>query len=757
MLNEINTNINAIYNEVQEKLIPRNIRKGVTILNVEGTLEGALDAYIVDTVVSKYTVTKPDSGSYTFTLNSNGYYESNNKGVQSSYALCKIQFNVVNDGSTITFDCICYGESNYDYGLFSQLDGTLTSNNTADSNAYFTFYGKASSSVQQVVYSNVSKGTHSIYIKYRKDGSVDSNNDSLQFKLLTEDRIYKNIFIYNSESAMQDDITQPDGSLGTISDGMKLKNLYKYNASSESWNIIQDINYSANRYETTTQFRNDADNYGSDFIGEVKKKNSEIPINIFRNGSIKADISNDEVYLDYAVEDNERYCLSNTTGTQDDYHRGAVEIELTKTKFKLTQYTPLGEEDPDNNYVIEYDSEDGVHYLLSKSTATESIHIDNTTPYNLKGNWDDRIGNFLYTIGNKFVGLYYKTSKTGSTYLYNTQLYANQEEIPNGNVVYGNDGVVTGSLYSSIRNGSNIGYKLNVYNKLKEMLFAENVYANKNIQISEYNGDTLPITEYKNCTSLHMYNNNIKDIVLNLDNLEDVYIEQDNTAESLDLSFTSSKQVYIRNLYRLKTLKVSGEVTEMSSYLDLQNMGSLTNIDTSNLTYTNGITGMNYCFAYCNSLVNFPEIDTSAVTSFSNTFRNCSSMTAVPNYNFTSNKSLNYTFYNCAELVDASNTANQGPLTTISYGFRNCSKLENVPQWDLSHFTDTSWAYCFEGCTSLTNESLNNILGSIATIPTNLTSNRTLSYLGLTSAQATTCQSLSNWTAASNAGWTTGY
>ena len=663
----------------------------------------------------------------------------------------------MNDGSTITFDCICYGESNYDYGLFSQLDGTLTSNNTADSNAYFTFYGKASSSVQQVVYSNVSKGTHSIYIKYRKDGSVDSNNDSLQFKLLTEDRIYKNIFIYNSESAMQDDITQPDGSLGTISDGMKLKNLYKYNASSESWNIIQDINYSANRYETTTQFRNDADNYGSDFIGVVIEKNSEIPINIFRNGSIKADISNDEVYLDYAVEDNERYCLSNTTGTQDDYHRGAVEIELTKTKFKLTQYTPLGEEDPDNNYVIEYDSEDGVHYLLSKSTATESIHIDNTTPYNLKGNWDDRIGNFLYTIGNKFVGLYYKTSKTGSTYLYNTQLYANQEEIPNGNVVYGNDGVVTGSLYSSIRNGSNIGYKLNVYNKLKEMLFAENVYANKNIQISEYNGDTLPITEYKNCTSLHMYNNNIKDIVLNLDNLEDVYIEQDNTAESLDLSFTSSKQVYIRNLYRLKTLKVSGEVTEMSSYLDLQNMGSLTNIDTSNLTYTNGITGMNYCFAYCNSLVNFPEIDTSAVTSFSNTFRNCSSMTAVPNYNFTSNKSLNYTFYNCAELVDASNTANQGPLTTISYGFRNCSKLENVPQWDLSHFTDTSWAYCFEGCTSLTNESLNNILGSIATIPTNLTSNRTLSYLGLTSAQATTCQSLSNWTAASNAGWTTGY
>ena len=757
MLNEINTNIQTIYNEVSNKLLPRNIRKGVTILNVEGTLEGALDAYIVDTIVSSYTVTKPDSGSYTFALNSNGYYESNNKGVHNSYALCKVQFNVEKDGSNITFDCINYGESNFDYGIFSQLDGTLSSNNTADSNAYFSFSGKQSSSVQQVIYNNVSKGTHSVYIKYRKDGSVNSNNDTLQFKLLTEDRIYKNIFIYNSESAMQDDITQPDGSLGTISDGMKLKNLYKYNASSESWNIIQDINYSANRYETTTQFRNDADNYGSDFIGVVIEKNSEIPINIFRNGSIKADISNDEVYLDYAVEDNERYYLSNTTGTQDDYHRGAVEIELTKTKFKLTQYTPLGEENPDNNYVIEYDSEDGVHYLLSKSTATESIHIDNTTPYNLKGNWDDRIGNFLYTIGNRFVGLYYKTSKTGSTYLYNTQLYANQEEIPNGNVVYGNDGVVTGSLYSSIRNGSNIGYKLNVYNKLKEMLFAENVYANKNIQISGYNGDTLPITEYKNCTSLHMYNNNIKNIVLNLTNLNDVYIEQDNTAESLDLSFTSSKQVYIRNLYRLKTLKVSGEVTEMSSYLDLQNMGSLTNIDTSNLTYTNGITSMSYCFAYCNSLVNFPEIDTSAVTSFSNTFRNCSSMTEVPNYNFSQNTSLYNTFYYCTELVDASNTAGQTLLTTMSSAFRYCAKLETVPQYNLSNFTGSNWSYCFQGCTALSDESLNNILGTFATVPTSVSGTKTLAYIGLTQEQAEKCTTMSNYEAFTNAGWTTGY
>ena len=757
MLNEISTNINAIYNEIQEKLIPRNIRKGVTILNVDGTLEGMKEAYIVDTIVSSFTVTKPDSGSYTFNLNSNGYYESNNKGVQSSYALCKIQFNVVNDGSTITFDCICYGESGYDYGLFSQLDGTLTSSNTADSNAYFTFYGKASSSVQQVVYNNVSKGTHSIYIKYRKDGSVDSGNDTLQFKIITEDRVYKNMFIYSSESAMQNDLTQLDGSLATITDGSKLKNMYKYNANNEVWNLIQEIDYKANRYETTTLFRNDSDNYGSDFIGVIIQKNAQNPINIFRQGQIKIDNIDDEVYLDIPLLENESYHLSNVTGSDDDYMNNAVTIDLDFTKFKLVQYTPDGLEDPSMNNVLEYESIDGSSYYLSRSTFTDTIWIYNAVPNMIKGSWDSRIGQFLHTTGNRFDGLYYKTTATGSVNRFQTQLYANAEEIPNDNIVYGNNGVVTGTLYDAVRNGSNIGSKLMVYNKLKSILDETGVYDGKDIYISGYVGDSLPLTNFDGATSIYFDSNNIKTLTLNLGVIPGgININYDNTMKTADISFTSVGNLYISELYKLQSLKLSGEILD-GTYPSLQNMYALKNIDFSNLIVNNPLTSMNSYFRYCYELVNFPALDTSSVTTFANAFRECRKMTAVPNYSFVSNMSLNYTFYNCYELVDASNTANQGPLTTISYGFRNCSKLENVPQWDLSHFTATSWSYCFGGCTSLTDESLNNILGSIATIPTNLTSNRTLQYLGLTQAQATKCTTLANWTSASNSGWTTGY
>lgn len=130
-----------------------------------------------------YTVTKPHSGSYTFALNSKGYYESNNKGVSNSYALCKLTFFAPRLG-TLTLSCINYAESNYDFGILSNIDTTLTASSSADStNVKKSFQGSSSSSVQTVTYTNVSAGEHYIYIKYRKDGSVNSNNDSLQFKV----------------------------------------------------------------------------------------------------------------------------------------------------------------------------------------------------------------------------------------------------------------------------------------------------------------------------------------------------------------------------------------------------------------------------------------------------------------------------------------------------------------------------------------------------------------------------------------------
>lgn len=121
---------------------------------------------------------------YGFVLNDNGYYESNNKGVQNSYAICKVNINAPID-CTMYLDCINYAEANYDYGILSNLDTTLSLSSSADSSYKKSFKGSSKAAVQTVSY-DVTAGEHFIYVKYRKDNSSDSNNDSLQFAIRFE-------------------------------------------------------------------------------------------------------------------------------------------------------------------------------------------------------------------------------------------------------------------------------------------------------------------------------------------------------------------------------------------------------------------------------------------------------------------------------------------------------------------------------------------------------------------------------------------
>ena len=121
------------------------------------------------------------TSSQQFILNSNGYYESNCKGTNNGWSLCKINFN---KSGNYTLQCISNGENNYDFGILSTINHTLSASNTVDtSGVHKSFKGLSSTSVQTVTYNNVSGGDY-IYVKYRKDSSVNSGNDSLQFKVV---------------------------------------------------------------------------------------------------------------------------------------------------------------------------------------------------------------------------------------------------------------------------------------------------------------------------------------------------------------------------------------------------------------------------------------------------------------------------------------------------------------------------------------------------------------------------------------------
>ena len=132
-----------------------------------------------------YTVTTQKSGaSYGFPLNSTtGYYTSNNNGHSNSAAVCTVNFNF-ETSCLVTISYINYAEATYDYGIFSQIDGSLGTTYTADSGAYHTCSASSdnTSAVQTLTYT-IPAGTHTIDIKYRKDQAADSNNDNLQWKI----------------------------------------------------------------------------------------------------------------------------------------------------------------------------------------------------------------------------------------------------------------------------------------------------------------------------------------------------------------------------------------------------------------------------------------------------------------------------------------------------------------------------------------------------------------------------------------------
>ena len=140
-------------------------------------------------------------------------------------------------------------------------------------------------------------------------------------------------------------------------------------------------------------------------------------------------------------------------------------------------------------------------------------------------------------------------------------------------------------------------------------------------------------------------------------------------------------------------------------------------------------TSLLYAFTFCKNLENVPVLDTSNVQNMGYAFQWCSKLKTFPLWN-TENV---FSFYGT---------------------FWGCRLLENVPVLNTSSVTN--FTNMFNQCYALSNESLNNIM-QMCINATSYTETKTLDQLGLTQAQATTCQTLSNWNDFVAAGWSTGY
>lgn len=130
-------------------------------------------------------------------------------------------------------------------------------------------------------------------------------------------------------------------------------------------------------------------------------------------------------------------------------------------------------------------------------------------------------------------------------------------------------------------------------------------------------------------------------------------------------------------------------------------------------------------------------------------------ITEIKSFDVANNNLLNECFMNLYGLVKAPQLLNCGNVVTIEKLFYGCNSLVDVPVYNFPNVTNPSNA--FGGCSMLSNESLNNILATCIGMTKTLSTYKNLKKIGLTSAQASICEGLSNYDSFIEAGWTTGY
>lgn len=179
-----------------------------------------------------------------------------------------------------------------------------------------------------------------------------------------------------------------------------------------------------------------------------------------------------------------------------------------------------------------------------------------------------------------------------------------------------------------------------------------------------------------------------------------------------------------------------------------------TNLTTGPSLSTSNVTNMSNMFESCSNLTEIPLLDTSSVTNMSYMFSSCSKLETVPQLNTSNVTNMTFMFALCNSKLKQVPLFNTSKVTNMSYMFTNCTSLETVPQFDASKVTN--FTNMFDGCTRLSNNSLNNIM-AMCVGATSYTGTKTLKRLGLSSSNATICTGLSNYSAFTSAGWTTGY
>ena len=231
------------------------------------------------------------------------------------------------------------------------------------------------------------------------------------------------------------------------------------------------------------------------------------------------------------------------------------------------------------------------------------------------------------------------------------------------------------------------------------------------------------------------------------------------------LTLTGDYSTYANGLFGFLRGITALPIIDLSNVVDMTSMclgcANLTNL--SNVTFPTGYCLCTQTFQNCTSLTDLSSY-TFKTGNSQYMFGGCSSLTGLPKLDLRPGSTIGLygVCMDCTSLVtipsDFLINSNNNSIHTMNMGFYGCTNLVNVPDLAIPNVVlNSGLVDTFKNCPNLSNDSLNNIM-AICTRCTNVSAvNKTLAKVGLSQTQATTCMGLSNYTAFTNAGWTTGY
>lgn len=296
------------------------------------------------------------------------------------------------------------------------------------------------------------------------------------------------------------------------------------------------------------------------------------------------------------------------------------------------------------------------------------------------------------------------------------QLTATKDLVYNS-IYSGKDGINEGILTQNISN-SFADVNAEIYNKIQQ------VYNNMEPRVLTDNDKTID-----------------KNIYFIFTNTDGNVLLDTSQVTSMENMFNGCK-----NLCEIPLIDTSNVTSFYYTFASCSNLTKIALLDTSK------VITMNTAFLSCKSLEEIPLFNTSSVTDMTNTFSGCSAIKQVPLLDVSNVTTMNSTFSGCTSLTELPQL-NTGKVIDMNYMCSGCTNLVTVPVLNTSG-VDTM-GVAFENCPNLSDESLNNIM-QMCISATNV-STKTLAYIGLTSDQATKCTTLSNYQTFTEAGWTTGY